>query len=304
MLAVVGPADVGASPNIARGADPPEVWGCRVWASSRCAAIVLPMTVSELDHDHRPSDHAMPFDEGMALVHNATAVVYNGLGQYAQARDAAVLAGSRPQELHLCTLVLPELIEAATRCGDEGRAADALEQLSRQTRAIGTEWALGLEARSRALLSDGPTADALHREAIRRLTHAGLPMALARAHLLYGEWLRRDGRRVDARAQLRIAHQMLVALELSAFAERARRELLATGATARRRAAETRDDLTAQEWQIARLAADRQTNAEIAESLFLSPRTVEWHLRKVFFKLGIGCRKDLCDVLPDVLPWD
>jgi DNA-binding CsgD family transcriptional regulator len=251
------------------------------------------MTAMEL---HRMPDLPDPVaapHEGVALVQNATAVFYNGLGRYAQALAAAEQAAEHAHAPGIGTLVLPELIEAAARSGRPARAAEALGRLARQTRVTGTDWALGLEARSRALLSGGDEADALYREALARLTGAGMPMALARAHLLYGEWLRREGRRVDARAHLDTAQRMLTALGLEAFAARAHRERLATGATARRRTAETRDDLTPQERQIAQLAAGGQTNPEIASELFLSPRTVEWHLRKVFFKLGIRARKEL-----------
>jgi ATP/maltotriose-dependent transcriptional regulator MalT len=238
-------------------------------------------------------ERAAAHDEGLALVYNAAAVLYNGAGRYAQALDAAELACAHPQEPGACTLVLPELIEAASRCGECARAAEALERLTLHARATRTQRALGIEARSRALLSEGPAADALYREAIRRLERSGLPMALARAHLLYGEWLRRERRRADAREQLRTAHRMLAELRLDAFAERAQRELKATGITARKRTPETRDDLTAQERQIAQLAAEGRTNPDIGSTLFLSPRTVEWHLRKVFFKLGIESRWEL-----------
>jgi DNA-binding CsgD family transcriptional regulator len=180
-----------------------------------------------------------------------------------------------------------------------GRAADALERLSETTRASGSDWALGIEARSRALLSDGETAERLYREAIDRLGRTRVRVALARAHLLYGEWLRRERRRVDARKQLRTAHGMFDAMGAEAFAERAHRELAATGETVRKRTVETRDELRPQEAQIARLARDGQTSAEIGAQLFLSPRTVDWHLRKVFAKLGINSRKQLGIALRD-----
>ena len=175
---------------------------------------------------------------------------------------------------------------------------DALGRLTDITRAGGTDWALGIEARSRALLSEGEPAETLYREAIERLGRTRIRGEHARAHLLYGEWLRRDGRRKDAREQLRIAHRRFADMGMEAFAERARRELLATGATTRKRRAATRDELTPQEWQIARLARDGLTNSEIGGRLFLSPRTVEWHLRKVFTKLGISSRMGLHDALP------
>ncbi|MCW2994688.1 MAG: putative LuxR family transcriptional regulator, partial [Conexibacter sp.] len=164
--------------------------------------------------------------------------------------------------------------------------------------ACGTDWALGLEARSRALLSDGEVAERLHVEGLARLGRTRIRIAVGRAHLLYGEWLRREGRRVDAREQLRLAHELFLDIGAAAFAERARRELQATGETVRRRSAETVDELTAQEGQIARLAADGHTNPEIGAQLFISPRTVEWHLRKVFSKLGISSRRELRGALP------
>jgi len=177
-------------------------------------------------------------------------------------------------------------------------AEDALEQLTAITRAGGTDWGLGLEARSRALLSELDAAEPLYREAVERLGRTRVRGEHARAHLLYGEWLRRDGRRMDAREQLRTAHRMFADMGMEAFAERARRELQATGGKVRRRTVETRDELTAQEAQIARLACDGLSNPEIGARLFLSPRTVEWHLKKVFTKLGISSRMALHDALP------
>ena len=170
---------------------------------------------------------------------------------------------------------------------------------ARRREASGTAWARGVEARSRALISEGDDADALYREAISLLAESRLGVESARAQLLYGEWLRRQNRRVDAREQLRAAHEAFAAMGAEPFAERAERELKATGETVRKRSVETRDELTPQEAQIARLAAERLTNAEIAAQLFLSPRTVEWHLRKVFRKLGISSRRQLRSALPD-----
>ena len=193
-----------------------------------------------------------------------------------------------------------ELIEAAARTGQPERGIGALRRLVETTGAAGTDWALGIEARSRALLSDGESAERLYREAIERLGRTRVRVELARAHLLYGEWLRRENRRVDAREQLRAAHQMLTAMGIEGFAERARRELLSTGEIVRKYTAETAAELTAQEAQIARLAGDGHTNPEIGIQLFISARTVEWHLRKVFTKLGVSSRKELRRALPDL----
>jgi DNA-binding CsgD family transcriptional regulator len=193
-----------------------------------------------------------------------------------------------------------ELVEAAVRSGHNDVAADALRRLAERTTPSGTDWGRGVEARSRALLSEGDIAERLYLESIDRLGRTRLRVDLARAHLLYGAWLRRERRRVDARAQLRIAHDMLDAMGMDAFAERARRELEATGETARRRNVVTGDEqLTAQEAQIARMARDGLTNPEIGVRLFISPRTVQYHLRKVFTKLGIESRSQLDGVLPD-----
>ena len=227
----------------------------------------------------------------------AAAVLYNGLGRYEEAASAALRATSNALNHWIPTWVLPELVEAAVRRGNAGLASDALERLAKTTQPCGTEFALGIEARCRALLSDGAAADELYREAIARLRRTGLRPDLARAHLLYGEWLRRENRRADAREQLRTAHEMLAAIGMEAFAERARQELQATGEKVRKRAVETRDDLTAQERQIARLARDGLSNPEIGARLFLSPRTVEWHLRNVFTKLGIQSRRELANAL-------
>ena len=197
---------------------------------------------------------------------------------------------------------LVELIEAAVRSGRPERAAGALQLLSEAARTTGTDWALGLAARSRALLDDGESAELMYLEAIDRLGRTRVRAELARAHLVYGEWLRRQGRRVDARQQLRTAHEMLNAAGAEGFAERARHELAATGETVRKRVIQTVDELTAQEAQIARLAGAGHTNPEISTQLFISRRTVEWHLRKVFTKLGISSRHEIRDVLPDLEP--
>jgi ATP/maltotriose-dependent transcriptional regulator MalT len=227
----------------------------------------------------------------------ASSVLFNGLGRHDAARDAALRAFDHDQ-LGFGPLVVPELAEAASRTGDTALVRAALEWLSERTRVTPTEWALGIEARVRALLSEGEAAESLYRESIARLGRTRVRVELARGHLLYGEWLRRERRRLDARAQLRIAHDMLDSMGIEAFAERARRELLATAETARKRTVETCGQLTAQEAQIARLARDGLSNAEIGTRLFISPRTVKYHLRKVFVKLDITSRSQLDRVLP------
>jgi DNA-binding CsgD family transcriptional regulator len=237
--------------------------------------------------------------EGRAitLAHYVTAVLYDGLGRYGDALAAAQRACAY-EDLGLFGWALIELIEAAARSDNREVASDALLRLDERTRAAGTDWALGIQARSRALVSDGDAPDALYREAIERLGRTRIAIHLARAQLLYGEWLRRENRRVDAREQLRHAHETFSRTGAEAFAERARRELLATGETVRKRTVETLDELTTQEAQVARLAAQGRTNPEIAALLFISPRTVEYHLHKVFPKLGISSRRELRRALP------
>ena len=229
-----------------------------------------------------------------------TAIRYNGLGRYEDALAAAERAAEAARGLGPSIWLLVELIEAAARSGQAERATGALAQLAEIAHAAGTDWALGTHARGAAVLAEGAMAERLYREAIKRLSHITTRATLARAHLLYGEWLRREHRRVDAREQLRVAHTMLSDMGMEAFAERARRELLATGETARKRTVETLDELTPQEVQVAHQAAGGQTNPEIGAQLFLSPRTVEWHLSKVFSKLGISSRKELRAALSDV----
>ena len=223
----------------------------------------------------------------------ATAVLNNGLSRHDEALTAAEQASEDPEELGLATWSLAELIEAAARTGALERASGALQRLSEATSAAATDWALGIQARSRALLSGDEHAERLYLEAIERLGRTRIRAELARAHLVYGEWLRRQGRRNGAREQLRTAYQMLDAMRIGGFADRARRELLAAGEAVRKRVIETVDELTAQESQIARLASDGRSNLEISTQLFISPRTVEWHLRNVFTKLGISSRKKL-----------
>jgi DNA-binding CsgD family transcriptional regulator len=230
----------------------------------------------------------------------ATALLSNGLSRYDEALTAAEQASADPDELGAATWALAELIEAAARTGPFDRASGALRRLSEVTSAAATDWALGIQARSRALLSGDEHAERLYLEAIERLGRTRIRAELARAPRLNGEWLRRQGRRRDAREQLRTAYEMLDAMGIAGFAERAHKELLATGETARKRTIDTVDELTAQEAQIARLACSGRSNPEISTQLFISPRTVEWHLRKVFTKLGISSRKQLRTALADL----
>jgi len=247
----------------------------------------------ELQRDARARGDGASFSAGEW----ACAVFHNGHGRYESAL-AAAQAGSDLDELGVTAWALPELIEAAARCGRSGDAAEALERLSVRTQAAGTELALGIEATGRALVSLGPTAENAYREAVGRLSRTSMRIDAARAHLLYGEWLRRENRRVDARQELRTAYESFSEAGAEAFAERARRELLATGETVRKRVDETRNDLTPQEAHIAGLAASGYTNPEIGAQLFLSPRTVEWHLHKVYGKLGISSRRQLRETFP------
>ena len=237
--------------------------------------------------------------EGRAitLAEYATAVLNNGLGRYREALAAAQRA-SEHDDLGLFGWALIELVEAAARNGEPELAADALELLCERTGLSGTDWALGVEARSRALLDEGQGAENLYLEATERLGRCRIKVHLARAHLLYGEWLRRQNRRIDARETLRTAHELFMTMGAEAFAERTARELLATGEKARKRTADTRGQLTAQETQIAELAREGHSNPEIGAQLFISPRTVEYHLHKVFTKLAISSRNELQRVLP------
>jgi len=200
--------------------------------------------------------------------------------------------------LGFCLFAVAELAEAASRTGDQALVEGALEWLSERTQVTRTDWVLGIEARVRALLSEADAAEHEYRRSIACLERTRLRTELARAYLLYGEWLRRDKRRFDAREQLRTAYDMFGAIGADGFAERARHELLATGETVRKRRDDTRDELTPQEEHVARLALAGRTNPEIGAELFISPRTVEWHLKKVFMKLGITSRKGLPDALP------
>jgi len=246
----------------------------------------------------------MQHGEGLWLVATdwGNAVRYNGLGRYDDALIAAERAVADPRGLGSPMWLLADLVEAAVRSRQPERAVAPLERLTEVAEANDNDWSLGFLARSRALLSEGDAAERLFRESIECLGRTRIRVAHARTILVYGEWLRRENRRVDAREQLRVAHAMFSEIGMEVFAERARRELLATGETVRKRTVETLDDLTPQELQIAQRAAEGSTNPEIGAQLFLSPRTVEWHLRKVFGKLGISSRKELRSALPDAAP--
>jgi DNA-binding CsgD family transcriptional regulator len=237
--------------------------------------------------------------EGMARGINewAAALLYNANGRYAEAL-AAAQRGREHDDVGLFAWSLVELIEAGVRCDATDASSAALDRLTARTQASGTEWALGIEACSRALLSDRRDAEPLYREAVERLERSRGGIHATRARLLYGEWLRRENRRTDAREQLRVAYERFSRIGAKAFAERARSELLATGETVRKRRVDTRDDLTPQEKQIARLARDGLSNPDIGARLFLSPRTVEFHLHKVYTKLNIRSRHELSSVLP------
>lgn len=244
---------------------------------------------------------AAAWGEGRAigLSQHLLSVLYNGLGRYQDALASAERAGEY-EDLAVFGFSLVEHIEAASRSDAPEIAAKALRRLEERVSADGTDWSLGVLARSRALLCEGEVADMLYREAIECLRRSRLTVHLARAHLVYGEWLRRENRRRDAREQLRTAHAMFVGFGAGGFAERARRELLATGESIRQRSVDVREPLTPQEIQIARLAADGKTNSEIGTELFISPRTAEWHLHKVFTKLDIGSRNKLRGALDSV----
>jgi DNA-binding CsgD family transcriptional regulator/tetratricopeptide (TPR) repeat protein len=231
---------------------------------------------------------------GLIIIGTATALLYNSLGRYEDAADAASKASEHPPAMGVESWgVLVELVEAAVRTGQRERAADAFARISETTQATGTAWGMGIEARCRALLSEGLSAEAAYREAIDSLSGTRIRGESARAHLLFGEWLRRGNRRSDARDQLRIAHQMFTGMGMEAFAERCAVELRATGETVRKRGVETVSQLTAQEAQIARMAAYGLSNTEIGGRLFISPRTVEWHLTNIFTKLQITSRRQL-----------
>jgi DNA-binding CsgD family transcriptional regulator len=235
---------------------------------------------------------------GVDLARWSTAILNNSAGQYPEALAAAYPADTQAPGLLISTWMLPERIEAAVRCREPELASAALAEFESTANPGQSDWGLGITARSRAMLSDGDAANRLYREAIERLGRGRIRVEQARAHLVYGEWLRRENQRSEAREHLRTAHDMFAAMSADGFAERARRELLATGEHVRRRQADTRAELTPQEEQIARLARDGRTNPEIAAELYISARTVEWHLRKVFTKLGISSRRGLKNALP------
>jgi DNA-binding CsgD family transcriptional regulator len=234
---------------------------------------------------------------GISILDWAEAVRYNGLGRYEEACAAAAQVTEHTEGLGSSNWWMVELIEAAVRAERPELAAETHRRLLEMTRASGTDWGLGLEARSRALLVDGDAAETHYREAIERLARTRMRFDLARGHLLYGEWLRRRRRRLDAREQLRTAHELFTDFGMEAFAERARLELEATGQRSRKRTVDTLDQLTPQETQIARLASQGETNREIAARLFMSASTVEYHLRKAFRKLDVKSRVQLKDRL-------
>jgi DNA-binding CsgD family transcriptional regulator len=229
---------------------------------------------------------------GLSVMEWTTALLFNGCGRYGDALAAAERA-CEDDDVGVTERALVELIEAGVRSDATDKASAALERLSGRTRASGTDWALGLEAASRALLSEGSEAESHYGEAVERLAASRAVVHHARARLQYGEWLRRENRRVDAREQLRAAHEAFNDIGAESFAERARHELLATGETARKRSDEARGVLTPQEAHIARLAREGLSNPEIGAQLFISPRTVQYHLRKVFLKLDITSRNQL-----------
>jgi DNA-binding CsgD family transcriptional regulator len=236
---------------------------------------------------------------GISVTQWATALLNNGLGHYEEALRAAQQASDFAADLGTSNWGMVELIEAGARSGTPEKVTDAHRRLVEMARVTRTNWAIGVAERSSALLSEGEAAESSYRAAIDRLSETRLRPEIGRAHLLYGEWLRRQRRRVDARVHLRTAHDLFTSIGMEAFAERARNELTATGEKARKRDVETRDDLTAQESQIAQLARDGLSNAEIGARLIISQHTVAYHLRKVFNKLGITSRNQLSEALPE-----
>jgi DNA-binding CsgD family transcriptional regulator/tetratricopeptide (TPR) repeat protein len=261
-------------------------------AAFRGQADVLPLIESTI-RDAGTSGQEL----GVQWAEWVSAILFNGLARYDRALASAQRAADETPQLQFSPWASTELVEAAVRSARPDVASGALERVMSATEPCDTDWSLGIQARCRALMSEGESAERLHREAIERLSRTRLRPELARAHLLYGEWLRRENRRVDARVQLRAAHDQFASIGMEGFAERARGELQVTGEKVRKRTVETRDDLTAQERQIGALARQGLSNPEIGARLFLSPRTVEWHLHNVFTKLGIRSRRELAGVL-------
>jgi DNA-binding CsgD family transcriptional regulator len=235
---------------------------------------------------------------GVDLARWSAAILYNSVGRFAEALDMASPASPRSPGFYISTWMLPERIEAAVRSGAPALAAQALAEFRDTAHVADSDWGLGLECRCRAMLSTGDEAEQLYRRAIEHLRRTPIRTELARTHLVLGEWLRRENRRVDARAELHVAYDMFVAMSADGFAERARHELVVSGEHVSKRRDDTGTELTAQEKHIARLAREGRTNAQIAAELFLSARTVEWHLRKVFVKLNITSRRELAHALP------
>jgi DNA-binding CsgD family transcriptional regulator len=236
---------------------------------------------------------------GLTMVEHAKAVLYNGLGRYPQACEAAKSGAGQPGELGMSNWLLPELVEAAVRTDQHTLAEDARARLEQTTTPSATDWALGIQDRCNALVTGGDRAEGHYRAAIGHLGRTRMRTEHARAHLLFGEWLRRGRRRIEAGEHLRTAHNMFIEMGMEAFAQRARRERRANGETIHKRRAGPHDELTPQEAQIALLARAGLTNPEIGGQLFLSPRTVEWHLKKIFTKLAISSRRELLSALPD-----
>jgi len=230
---------------------------------------------------------------GLLILDWAEAVLYNGLGRYEEARAAALRITEHPEDLGSSNWWMAELIEAAVRAGTPELAADTRARLAEMATVSGTDWALGIAARSKALSANDGQAEGLYVEEVERLGRTPMAVDLARAYLVYGEWLRRQRRRLDARKQLRTAHDLFGGFGLEAFAERARVELEATGEHARKRTVDTSDQLTPQEEHISRLVAEGKTNREIAAQMFISPSTVEYHLHKAFRKLRVKSRAQL-----------
>jgi ATP/maltotriose-dependent transcriptional regulator MalT len=235
---------------------------------------------------------------GLTLVQHSMSVLFNGLGRFGDALAAAEVATAPPHETGFVNWALAELVEAAVRVGDRPRAVRALDRLARTTGPSGTGWSSGIEARCRALLADDP--ESLYRQAIDCLSRSRGAVALARTRLLFGEWLHGQERPEEARAELRAAHEQFISIGAEAFAQRARGELLAAGERVPRRESPTATELTEQELTIARRARDGRSNVEIGAELFLSARTVEWHLSKVYTKLGINRRRELRSALGPV----